>query len=174
MRQLHIDGILVGTETIRIHCQVSRAFPDELRELIRSGTPVPLYLSASLHPDQGSEPQRSVLLRRTIAYDITTERCILINEPARDTSRFDQLDSALSVAARFDSVIVAGTNELLPEARYSIRASAFLGKTSIEALQNKAIDLMYFWNFNRPGAQTQSYSARTLLHRTISEPDTVE
>jgi hypothetical protein len=171
-RRLHIEHLMIHRQEIRIDCRIHRAFPAQLRELVRSGTPIPLYLSVEMIDEHQATPVRSILLRRTIVYDVVADSVFVIHAPRNDTAAFAHIDSALSRAATFQDVFVAHTHDITENHHYHLHLYTYLGKTSIEALKNKAIDLMYFWDFKRPAIKTESYTGATLLRSSRHAPDT--
>jgi hypothetical protein len=42
-------------------------------------------------------------------------------------------------------------------------AQAILGKVRVEALDNKEIDCMYYWNYKRPGLTIKPISGKQLV-----------
>jgi hypothetical protein len=99
-------------------------------------------------------------------YDVI-ERCYRVSRyPARDTVVFDNLDSAVAASAAMVGVPLFSLEKINPGEYYTIVTYAVLGKTLVEALHDKQIDLMYYWDYKRPSFRTEKIKGAQLLVKT--------
>ena len=79
----------------------------------------------------------------------------VIRSAGPDTIRTASLDSSIRYSCTFDNIPIVRRDEITSNAEYSLIAYAVLGKTKIEALHSKEVDLMYYWDFKRPNFKTE-------------------
>lgn len=158
-------GIMVMQGEVRADCFLANAYPEQLKKLAGTGTPVVIYLFVELREDGKRQGVNKMTVENRLQYDLITRMYTVIRNAKPDTLRTASLDSAIVFSSTFRNVPVARKSELSADAEYSIAAYAVLGKTMVEALNNKEVDLMYYWDFKRPNFRTEPMRGRAFLEK---------
>jgi hypothetical protein len=154
--------IIIAPREIRLSCVLSNAWPADLKKLARTGTDIILYLIIETRRNPGNTVVGRVTVERRLQYDAVARSYIVISNPPADTADFGALDSALIASVTFDNVPAMPKASLDAGAEYSFVIYGVLGTTKVEALDNSGIDLMYFWNYRRPMAETERFRGSVL------------
>jgi hypothetical protein len=77
--------------------------------------------------------------------------------------RIANIDTAIAEASMFYEVPVITPERIHADQEYWLNVYAILGKTRIEALGNKEIDLMYYWDYKRPSIKTEAFTGDQLF-----------
>jgi hypothetical protein len=155
--------IILTSQDVRVSAELQNGYTPDLKRFAQTSTPILLYFFIELHRPKVDEPDARVVLENSLVYDmIRKEYCVKLGE-SRDTVRFGALDSAARAVCTFRDVPVCLLDALDPAASYYVLAYAVLGKTTVEALHNKPIDLMYYWDYKRPSFRTEPYRGEQLL-----------
>jgi Domain of unknown function (DUF4390) len=153
----------VTQHDIRISCVVAHAFTRDLRKLAQSGTPIFLYVFAQVEQVDNDSLMTATVTENRLVYDLSRKKYILKRSNAEDTLSFDNIDSALAAASTFAAMPLLTKEIVVPDKSYYFIIWAVLGKTRVEALENKDIDLMYFWDYKRPTLRTAPFRGTQLL-----------
>ena len=153
----------VTQQDIRVSCVVAHAFARDLRKLAQSGTPILLYVFTQVKQADNDSLVTATVVENRLVYDLARKRYFMKQNSAQDTLSFDELDSALAAASTFAMIPVMTKDRTGPDKSYYFIMWAVLGKTRIEALGNKDIDLMYFWDYKRPTLRTEPFAGTQLL-----------
>jgi hypothetical protein len=155
--------VIITPHEIALSCSLHNAYTPQLRELAQTGTPILLYLFSELYEHESGETVRRTIFESSLSYDIAGKRYLVVRSGAPDTLSFAGLDSAASVSCWFPYVPVAPLSMVRGEGTYHISVQAILGKTQVEALRKRDIDLMYYWDFKRPSMRTGKFTGRQFL-----------
>ncbi|MFH0919367.1 MAG: DUF4390 domain-containing protein [Fibrobacterota bacterium] len=155
-------------QRIEMSVSVSNAFPADLRKLAESGTEIPFYIYAEVMETGKETPVRKTVLENRFTFDLVRKHYRVTKNTRADTLVFSTLDSALVAAASAERFFLISPDALRGQSSYFISLYAILGTTRVEALQNSTLDLMYYWDFKRPSARTQSYTGEALRIRKRS------
>lgn len=147
--------IILTQEEIRLSCSLVNAYPEELKKLVKTATPVLIYLFFELREENRRQPVKKITVESTLVYDMIAKTYCVTQSTRPDTVCCASLDTAIAASCNFSDIPVAVKKEITHEGSYSINAFAVLGKTRVEALNNKEIDCMYFWDFKRPHFATE-------------------
>lgn len=150
--------ILIVHEEVRLTCSLTDAYPEELKKLVKTATPVIIYLFVELKEDDKRSPVKKMTIESRLQYDLISKLYYVTQSTSPDTIRSASLDSAMHFSCAFNNIPVARKDEITGTAGYSITSYAVLGKTKIEALNDKEVDLMYYWDFKRPNFKTEKIS----------------
>jgi hypothetical protein len=148
--------IIVAAEEIRLTCMLKNAFPLELRNLAQTATPVVIYVVVTVSESDTRRAIKKVTVESRMVYDMITRRYCVTKNSARDTVWRGTIDSAVAESAAFIEIPVISRKEIRKKPSYVFAAQAILGKTRVEALDNKEIDCMYYWNYKRPAFTTRA------------------
>jgi hypothetical protein len=162
--------IAVAPTAITMNCSLIHAFSPELKELANTGTPVLLYLFVELYENNQKQPVAAVAVESSLLYDLVARQYRVFFSPGGDTLIFGSLDSAIAASCSFKNVLLISLDRIREIAAYHIVSFAILGKTRVEALRNREIDLMYYWDFRRPSMKTDEFSGKQLLALRKSSP----
>ena len=170
-------AVTVDGGFVRITCVVEDAYPRELEDLARTGTDIPLYVVVAIHGDDRDEPLGESTSRSRLVYDMV-EQVYRVEFGVGGQGRvYGTLDSAIAASSTFERIALVPIGRIDSTSTYVVTVQAVLGKTSVEALENNRIDLMYYWNYKRPVARTQPIEGRALLglHRPVetNRPDNI-
>jgi hypothetical protein len=155
--------LIIAHDEIRLNCRIVNAFPEELKKLIATATPVVMYLFIEV--DENGESVKKVTVESKLVYDMIAKSFAVTQSLTGDTMRTGSLDSAITASSDFKSIPLIVRSNIKPDGRYSVTAFAVLGKTVVEALNNKEIDCMYFWDFKRPSFKTEKIKGAQFLER---------
>jgi hypothetical protein len=155
--------VVVTSQEVRAGCDVVNAYPLELRKLAQSGTPILLYVFTEARQVRKDSLVGSCAAENGIEYDLLAKQYRVRRSVQADTLLFSNLDSALAASARFNGMNVIPKEKIDPQKSYYFIMWAVLGKTKVEALGNKEIDLMYFWNYSRPSLRTDPFLGEQFL-----------
>lgn len=147
--------IVVTAAGVHTSWEIQNVYSPELRKLAETGTFVRLYLLVGLENGQGGQPVSRKTLESGLFYDLVQNQFFVIKSTLADTLRFATLDSAIVAASRLGPVMMLAGAHVDPSVGYVFTAQAVLGKTSIDALGGRSIDLMHYWNYRRPGIRTE-------------------
>lgn len=148
--------ILIAHEEVRLSCSLINAYPEELKNLAKTATPVVIYLFVELKESEKSQPVKKVTIESRLQYDLIAKVYSVIRSTGPDTVRSASLDSAIRYSCTFENIPIVRRDEIASNTDYSLSSYAVLGKTKIEALHDKEVDLMYYWDFKRPNFKTES------------------
>jgi hypothetical protein len=155
--------IIISQSGISVQCQVVNAYPKQLKELAKTSTPVYLYLYIELREGKDNKTVSQHTEESVLVYDIINRRYCVKQSSVPDTVRIANIDSALAEASMFYEVPVITPDRISAGQEYWLNVYAILGKTRIEALDNKEIDLMYYWDYKRPSIKTEAFAGKQLL-----------
>ena len=151
--------IVLTARDVRMNCAINNAYPDELKKLAETGTPIYLYVFAELKWN-GDVSVSKTFVESRLYYDLGAKRYLVTKSGIADTSLSSGLDSAITAAAVFKGIPLFQLSAIQQNEVYQIEIYAVLGKTRVEALENKEIDLMYYWNYKRPVIRTEKLSGK--------------
>jgi hypothetical protein len=152
--------IILARDEVRISCQLVHAYPEELKKLLKTATPVVIYLFVEFR-ENGTAVNR-ITVESAVTFDMIAKSFTVMQSQRGDTLRCASIDSAIGASSSFLNVPLAARSGLKRDAFYSVTAFAVLGKTKVEALNNKEVDLMYFWDFKRPSFRTEKIAGAQL------------
>jgi hypothetical protein len=155
--------VAVTLKDVKVSCSVVNAYPQEMKRLALSGTPVLLYVFTEARQVEKDSLVATVAAENRIEYDLVDKRCRLVRSASGDTLIFSSLDSALTASTAFGRVAVLSKMQIRADRSYYFIMWAVLGKTRVEALGNREIDLMYFWNYKRPTLRTDPFKGEQFL-----------
>jgi hypothetical protein len=160
-----ISGMQVHVthQDIRVSCVVAHAFARDLKKLAQSGTPILLYVFTQVKQADNDSLVTATVVENSLVYDLARKKYFMKQNIAGDTLSFGDIDSALAAASSFVMMPVMTKEKAGPDKSYYFIMWAVLGKTRVEALGNKDIDLMYFWNYKRPTLRTDPFLGAQLL-----------
>jgi hypothetical protein len=153
--------LIIAHDEIRLNCRIVNAFPEELKKLIATATPVVMYLFIEV--DENGESVKKVTVESKLVYDMIAKSFAVTQSSDKDTIRTASLDSAIDASNNFKRISLIPRTQIKRDARYSVAAFAVLGKTVVEALDNREIDCMYFWDFKRPSFKTEKIKGAQFL-----------
>jgi hypothetical protein len=149
--------LVITSQEVRMNISLQNALTGELLTLSSTGTTIPIYLYVDLMRDGLDEPVNRRILETRLQYDFTIKQYRIIKGGHDDTVICSTRDSAIAAACGYQDLSIFSANLLDANADYYINIYAVLGKTTVEALGNNAMDLMYYWNFKRPSLRTAKY-----------------
>ena len=153
--------IIIARDEIRLSCRIVNAYPEELKKLIKTATPVFIYLFIEFK--ESDAPVKKATIESRLTYDMIAKTFSVVQSSRADTVRSASLDSAIGASCVFNNVPLAERRRINRDAFYSVSAFAVLGKTKVAALNNKEIDCMYFWDFKRPSFKTEKIKGAQFL-----------
>jgi hypothetical protein len=153
----------ITQQDVRVSCAVSNAFTKDLRKLTRSGTPILLYVFSQVKQAGHDSLVAGMVIENMLVYDLAKKKYLLKQGLAKDTLSFANQDSAIAAASSFPMMPVMPKAGIVPDKAYYFILWAVLGKARVEALGNKDIDLMYFWDYKRPSLKTDPFLGTQLL-----------
>jgi hypothetical protein len=153
--------LMTGT-AVSVTCRIDNAYPAELKKLAGTGTAIIMYLFVETRQSRDNRIVSTVSAENSLLYDAVSGNYLIVRKPVLDTLRFHSLDSAVTASAMFTRIPVATKDKFAGDRSYSFILYGVLGKTSVEALNGGAVDLMYFWNYRRPMARTEPFDGRIL------------
>jgi hypothetical protein len=144
---------------IVISATLKNGFPEELDQVILTGTPVTLTFSAALLDDTKTLIEQETY--HTVTYDPGTKAfSVVANGEIKTTSDKETMQSWLGALANFPFL---ETSALRPEGSYRAVVQARLEPISVEAVEGKKFDLMTLWQFRVPKAQSEAVPGSTFL-----------
>ncbi|MBN2037716.1 MAG: DUF4390 domain-containing protein [Chitinispirillaceae bacterium] len=155
--------IILSSEEVRLDCYLSNAFPRELRKLATTATPIVMYVIVELRAAGERQPVRKSIIETRLVYDMIAKQYCVTTSVSRDTVCTRSLDTSIRTATSLKNVLLARKKSLTPDKRYTVSLQAILGKTRVEALDDKEIDCMYYWDFKRPGLKTETIPGKKLI-----------
>lgn len=159
--------IVVVSEKVLVNCRLENAFPKELVALVQSATPVLLYVTLELRDVKGREPVTAKVEESVLSYDLAAKRFSVAHSRAIEPLAFSTLDSAVAAAGSFLNVPLGTLGQIAADREYQLVIYAVLGKTRVEALDNKEIDLMYYWDYKRPMIKTEKFRGGELINLRV-------
>jgi hypothetical protein len=163
LAELSAPRIILSGNEIKVNCAVTNALPQDLKRLAESGTQILIYLTLDLRDATDRTSVNRAIVENSLRYDLINKRYIVVSSVDNDTLEYTAPDSALASFTRFLKVPVAATKKISADHTYYIEMFSMLGKVRVEAVGNKEIDLMYFWNFKRPSVRTEKMEGVNLL-----------
>jgi hypothetical protein len=154
--------VLSGSE-VRLDCHLANAFSQELRKLAATATPIVIYIIVDLKARGERQPVRKSIIETRLVYDMIAKQYCVTRTVPRDTLCSASMDTAISAATSVRNLVLARKKTLTPGKDYIVTIQAILGKTKVEALDNKEIDCMYYWDFKRPSLKTEPISGTQLV-----------
>ncbi|MBN1128308.1 MAG: DUF4390 domain-containing protein [Chitinispirillaceae bacterium] len=154
--------IIIAADEIRLTCSLANAFPPELKKLAETATPVVIYVIVTVSERDARRTIKKVTAESRLVYDMIARRYCVSRSVTSDTVCFFALDSAVAAAVAFPAIPVIARGKINKGSSYVFSVQAILGKTRVEALDNKEIDCMYYWNYKRPGLTTEAVSGAQL------------
>jgi hypothetical protein len=155
--------ILIMGQEIKINVSLKNVFSPELLKLAASGTQIPLYVYVDLIREKEAQPVFQSIWEARLFYDFVGKRYCVLKSPGKDTLFLSSLDSAMSAASTITAFPIFPSRLIQANAFYHISLYSILGKTTVEALSNQDMDLMYYWDFKRPSLRTVKYKGETFL-----------
>jgi hypothetical protein len=155
--------VVVTRQDVMVGCQVANAFPAQIKKLAQSGTPILLYVFAEARQVKKDSLVGSVVAEKRLEYDLVARQYRVTGGGGKDTLTFASPDSALAACAGFARLAVLPKDKIKPDKSYYFIMWAVLGRVKVEALANKEIDLMYFWNYKRPTLRTGPFKGGQFL-----------
>ena len=162
---LSAPQIAVREHRLVLSCTVLHGFPTQLRHVAESATPIYLYLFTELHRPGETDAILSAATESVLLYDDIARVYKVKQSTQSDTVVCSTLDSAIDAMSMFRGSTLTGTEKLDPAAKYEFVLYAVLGKTRVEALDGKEVDLMYYWNYKRPMVRTEACRGALLMGR---------
>jgi hypothetical protein len=166
-------SIVVVRQNVLVSCALINGYPKRLRDLAQAATPVLLYVTVELRDETESTPVVNRTEESILTFDLVGKTYTVSHSRGAEPMRYSALDSALAGAALFREVPVAPIAEIAADHWYHLVIYAVLGKARIEALGNKEVDLMYYWDYKRPMVKTERFKGEELLklaHRQTAAP----
>jgi hypothetical protein len=154
--------IIITAEEIHLTCMLTNAFPLELKKLAQTSTPVVIYVVVTVSESDTRRIMKKMTVESRMVYDMIARRYCVIKSITRDTVWLGTIDSAVAASVSFAEIPVISRKEIRIEQAYVFAAQAILGKTRVEALDNKDIDCMYYWNYKRPTFTTRAIEGKRL------------
>jgi hypothetical protein len=155
--------VTVTQQDVKVSCVVTNAFGPELKKLAQSGTPILLYVFTQMKQADRDSLVTDNVVENRLEYDLAKKKYLLKQGVSGDSAAFEDIDSAIASASAFRMVPVLAKDRVMPDKSYYFIMWAVLGKTRVEALGNKNIDLMYFWDYKRPTLRTDSFMGTQFL-----------
>ena len=155
--------VLVTQQDIKVSCFVAHAFARDLRKLSQSGTPILLYIFTQVKQADNDSLVSTMVVENSLVYDLARKKYFMKQNIAADTLSFANTDSALAAASTLAMVPVLTKDKVNADKSYYFIMWAVLGSARVEALGNKDIDLMYFWDYKRPTLRTEPFRGTQLL-----------
>ncbi|MFH1761012.1 MAG: DUF4390 domain-containing protein [bacterium] len=149
--------ILISNEYLKLNCRINNAFSKDLKKLAETGTPIILYLNIDFINASIEETVKTLLLERILIYDLVKKKYLITFTGRKESLIYNTLDSAISGLSNFSDISLLSTVNIQPGHYYFMQIFGLLGKVKVDALDNKEIYLMYFWNFKRPAVRTEQY-----------------
>jgi hypothetical protein len=153
---------LTSTE-VRMTCVLNNAWPEELKKLIETGTPIVQYLFVELKDKKTGATVKKTFQESTLTYDLIGKYYCVRKNNDPDTICFAALDTAAMRSNMFSGLKIFSLENIQEDRNYFITIYAVLGKTRVEALNNKTIDLMYYWDYKRPSIRTEVFTGKQIL-----------
>jgi hypothetical protein len=153
--------VVITRQDVMVSCDVANAFTADLKKLAQSGTPILLYVFAEARQVQKDSLVGNTAAEKRLEYDLVAKQYRVTGRG--DTLAFTSLDSALAACAGFARLAVLPKDKINPDKSYYFIMWAVLGKAKVEALANREIDLMYFWNYQRPSLRTDPFKGGQFL-----------
>ena len=147
---------------ISVSCQLSTLFPDDLAKLAQAGATITLYLTSELRIRQTDSLVASKQTRHILTYDLVTNFYRIEKSYAPLHDSIVVADSAFKYMGAFLNIPLLNRTGIEEEKSYYISMYAVLGKTSLVAMNNRTIDLMYFWRYKRPFLKTAPFPGASL------------
>lgn len=138
---------------------LKNAFPEELDQVLLTGTPVTLVFTAALLDDTKVLQEQNVY--HTAAYDPGI-KVFSFSEGGvdRTTTNLDTLQAWMGTLTGYP---LAEVSTLRPEGRYQVTLQAKLEAIAVEAMEGKKFDLMTLWSFRVPKARSEVLPGTALL-----------
>jgi hypothetical protein len=155
--------IAVVQQQVLVTCRLVNPYPKQLRELAMTATPVLLYVTFELRDVAERDPLVTHVEESVLAYDLVGKTFTVSRSGGSGPLRVAGLDSAIAVAADFHEVSMVPLGQITADHLYQMVIYAVLGKTRVEALDNKEVDLMYYWDYKRPMIKTEKFKGEALL-----------
>jgi hypothetical protein len=150
-----------STGRIVVSTTLRNGFSDDLNQVILTGTPVTLTFSAALLDDTKSLIEQES--HHTVTYDPGTKAfCVIADSETKTTNDQQTMQSWLTTLTNLS---LLETSALRAEGSYRAVVQAKLEPISVEAAEGKKFDLMTFWQFRIPKAQSEAIAGTTLLGR---------
>jgi hypothetical protein len=157
--------ILLTEQDARIKIGMKNALTGELLKLASTGITIPLYLYVDLMRENGKEPVSRTVIETELLYDFAGKHYNIRRNIAKDTLSCSTLDSAVKEVCSFPPFSIFPVKLLDRNGYYYLNVYSILGKTTVEALGNNNMDLMYYWDFKRPSIKTEKYKGESFIIR---------
>jgi|SRR3989339_532459 len=154
---------LIHQESVALHCLLQDGMTPELRDIVRSGIVVPLYFYIDLKKEGDGQPLTRTFIEHRLKFDLLKQQFAVFGNCPPETTFFSSMDSACSAFCTLNDCRIVMLSDLSDNGRYSIELFAVLGRTPVRALDNKDVDLMYYWDFKRPFIRTDPLLGRSFL-----------
>jgi hypothetical protein len=155
--------IILSEQEAKIKIGLKNALTGELLKLASSGTTIPLYIYVDLMKENAKDPFYRTIVEIELNYDFPSKHYNIRRTSSKDTLHVSTLDSAVQTACFFPPFTIFPINILDRNESYHINIYAILGKTTVEALGNNNMDLMYYWDFKRPSIKTEKYKGESFI-----------
>ena len=155
--------IVITKQHLIVNCRLLDGYPRQLRHLAQSSTPILVYLFVELRGQGKTGPTLSSVTESMLSYDNVAKVYKIKMSNRDDTLVRSTLDSAVDRAGDFREMSLGFPGTLNPAQEYQFVLFAVLGKAPIDALEGKAVDLMYYWDYKRPTVKTEWYRGAQLV-----------
>jgi len=144
---------------IVVSTALDNGFPDDLEQVILTGTPVTLTFTAALQDDAQTIVEQGT--RRTVTFDPGT-KTFSVNSGGETQTTSDQktMEAWMGTLVNFPLI---ETSSLRPGGSYQAVVQARLEPISVEAVEGKKFDLMTLWQFRVPKAKSEAVPGSTFL-----------
>ena len=155
--------IILSEQEAKIKIGLKNALTGELLKLASSGTTIPLYIYVDLMKENAKEPAFRTIVEIELNYDFAAKRYNVRRNLSQDTLYVSTLDSAVQAVSFLPAFPIFPTAILDRNEFYHLNIYSILGKTTVEALGNNNLDLMYYWDFKRPSIKTEKYKGESFI-----------
>ncbi|MBD3343861.1 MAG: DUF4390 domain-containing protein [Chitinivibrionales bacterium] len=156
--------LVLTPNEIQLSCRLENGYTRDLRKLSQTGTEIIVYLFVEVKEEDSRELVAKVSSEHTLFYNMLDKEYVVYRQENDAKETFGELDSALAVVSTFTSVPVVSIHKIEATGDYFFEIYSILGKTKIEALDDKEIDLMYYWDYKRPSVRTETFKGSVLLY----------
>jgi hypothetical protein len=162
--------IILSQKEIRMNLVLENSLTEDLKKLSETGTIVPMFVFIELRVEGHKEAKAKTTLKSEIVFDILNRRYVVVKSTSHDSTFFSALDSAALDFGVFRNVPVSDLDIIDIRANYFFSIYAVLGETRVEALDNKPLDLMYYWDYKRPLVRTEPISGKRFFIQKEKTP----
>jgi len=140
----------VAQQQVLVSCRLVNAYPKPLRDLAATATPVLLYATVEFRDVSERDPLVTHVEESVLTYDLVGKTYTVTRSRGSEPLHIAGIDSAMAAATDFRDVPWCRLHRSPPTIPTSWWVYAVLGKTRVEALGDKEVDLMYYWITSDP------------------------